>query len=221
MNKIKIIIAGNNFLLNRGMSSLIADNKDFKLVCEAKNETELLEKLVTKSANVVIIDFSTVSSKTETLQQIKVMNPSIQILGLNTPQPRQVISRILEQGVTSYLMLHCDKEEITEALYKTTKGERFLCGQIVETLISTPRKSDFPLACPLYTSCNGINLSEREMEIIKHIAEGYSNQEIADRLFLSVHTVTTHRKNIMGKLGITNTAGLVMYAVREQLISAN
>jgi DNA-binding NarL/FixJ family response regulator len=221
MNQIKIIIAGNNFLLNEGMSSLIAGCKDFKLVCDTKNETELLEALAMKKANVVVIDFSTMSCKAEIVQQMKVMNPSIQILALNAPQPRQVISGILEQGVTSYLMLHCDKEEITEALYKTAKGERFLCGQIVEALISSPGKSEFPLACPVYSSCAGVNLSEREMEVIRHIAEGYSNQEIADKLFLSVHTITTHRKNIMGKLGINNTAGLVLYAVRQQLISAN
>ncbi len=203
------------------MASLIADSKDFKLVCEAKNETELLEKLATKKANIVIIDFSTIAFKAELIQEVKIINPSIQVLVLNSPQPKQVISRILDQGATSYLMLHCDKEEITEALYKTAKGERFLCGHIVDALISSPRKNDLPLACPLYTYCGGVNLSEREMEIIKYIAEGYSNQEIADKIFLSVHTVTTHRKNIMGKLGINNTAGLVLYAVREQLISAN
>jgi DNA-binding NarL/FixJ family response regulator len=129
---------------------------------------------------------------------------------------------VLENGVTSYLMMDCDKEEITEAIYKTAKGERFLCGQVVEVLISGNKKSDtHDNNCPLYTYCGGINISEREMEIIKCVAEGHSNQEIAEKLFISVHTVTTHRKNIMNKLGINNTAGLVMYAVREQLISPN
>ena len=220
MDKINIITAGNNFLLKRGLASLIDDCKDFNLVCETDNETGLFEQLALNSANVVILDLSTITFKAETIQQIKVINPSAQVLALNLPQPKHVISRILEQGVTSYLMLHCDKEEITEAIYKTHKGDRFLCGQIVDILISS-RKSEFPVNCPLYSKCGGVNISEREMEIIKHIAEGYSNQEIANKLFLSVHTITTHRKNIMSKLGISNTAGIVMYAVREQLISAN
>ena len=148
MDKIKIIVAGNNFLLNKGMTSLIAGCKDFKLVCEAKNEVELLEKLATKKANIVIIDFSTISYKADFIQQVKIVSPSVQILVLNSPQPKQVISRILEQGTTSYLMLHCDKEEITEAIYKTAKGERFLCGHIVDTLISSPRKSELPFGLP-------------------------------------------------------------------------
>jgi len=220
MNKIKIITAGGNYLLKKGLESVIADCKDFKLVAEAGNDNELFELLLLTKAHVVVLDLSTIQFKPEIIAQVKTLNPSIQILALNAPQPKNIITKILEQGVTSYLMLHCDKEEVTEAIYKTSKGERFLCGQIVEALI-TGRKSEYPATCPLYTYCGGMNISEREIEIIRYIAEGYSNQEIADKIFLSVHTVTTHRKNIMSKLGISNTAGLVMYAIREQLISAN
>jgi DNA-binding NarL/FixJ family response regulator len=222
MAKINIILAGNNFLLNRGMMSLIDGIKDFSLACEVKDERELFEGLALNKANVVVLDLSTIAFKPEVIQQIKVINPSVQILALNQNQPRQTIARILEQGVTSYLMLHCDREEITEAIYKTAKGERFLCGQVVEVLISSnTNKTNYPSSCPLYSYCGGVTISEREIEIIRCVAEGYSNQEIADKLFLSVHTVTTHRKNIMSKLGVNNTAGLVMYAVREQLISPN
>ena len=221
MDKIKIILAGNNFLLNKGMASLIADSKDFTLAAEVKDETELFESLALNKANVVIMDLSTIIFKPETIHQAKLINPSMQVLALNMAQPKQVITKILEQGVTSYLMLHCDREEITEAIYKTAKGERFLCGQIVDALIGSSNKSLYPSSCPLYSYCGGVSISEREIEIIRYVAEGYSNQEIADKLFLSVHTITTHRKNIMGKLGVNNTAGLVMYAVREQLISPN
>ena len=220
MSGIKITVAGSNYLIKKGLENLISECKDFKLISETDCETELLQSLTLHEAGVLIIDFSTIPFRPEIIQQAKIANPSVQILAFNHPQPRQVISKILDQGVTSYLMLHCDKDEITEAIYKTAKGERFLCGQVVEILISN-RKTDYPVTCPLYSYCGGVNISEREIEIIRYIAEGYSNQEIADKLFLSIHTVTTHRKNIMAKLGISNTAGLVMYAIREQLISAN
>lgn len=209
MNKIKIITAGGNYLLKKGLASVIADCKDFKLISETFSDNELLACLTLNKADVLILDLSTIQFKPEIIQQVKVVNPSVQIMAIHSPQPKQVISKILDQGVTSYLMLHCDKDEITEAIYKTAKGERFLCGQIVEILISS-RKSELPANCPLYSYCGGMNISEREIEIIQHIAEGYSNQEIADKLFLSVHTVTTHRKNVMNKLGISNTAGLVI-----------
>jgi DNA-binding CsgD family transcriptional regulator len=70
-------------------------------------------------------------------------------------------------------------------------------------------------------NCEAVNISERELEIIKLIAEGYTNVEIAEKLFLSPHTVNTHRKNILQKLGINNTAAIVMYAVKTNLVSPN
>ncbi len=222
MNQIKIIVAGNNYLLKAGLEALIEKSTDFKLIAEVSTEAELLSKVQGSKASVLILDLSTISYTTELLNGIKKAAPGIQILAINAQQPKHFISKALETGVTSYLMLHCDKEEITEAIYKTAQGERFLCGHIVEILISGNKKNELHDSnCPLYSYCEGVNVSEREMEIIKCVAEGYSNQEIADKLFLSVHTITTHRKNIMNKLGINNTAGLVMYAVREQLISSN
>jgi DNA-binding NarL/FixJ family response regulator len=220
MEQINIIVAGNNYLLKRGLKGLICDCKDFNLSSEAENEPELFEQLAINNTGVIILDLSSSCFKAETIAQIKLINPSAQILAFNLSQPKHVISKVLEQGATSYLMLHCDKDEIIEAIYKTARGERFLCGQIVEQLISY-KNIEHPSSCPVYSTCLGINISEREMEVIKYIAEGFSNQEIADKLFLSIHTVTTHRKNIMSKLGINNTAGIVMYAVRKQLISAN
>ncbi|MGP8216334.1 MAG: response regulator transcription factor [Bacteroidia bacterium] len=220
MNRIKIIVAGNNYLVKAGMESLIENCDDFKLLSEACSEQELLNKLPSKKASVLILDLSTINYKTELISEIKKVAPGIHILALNIPQPKHFIAKALENGITSYLMLHCDKEEITDAIRKTSVGERFLCGQIVESLVSGKKCETYDSTCPLYTCC-GTVISEREMEIITCVAEGYSNQEIADKLFISVHTVTTHRKNIMNKLGINNTAGLVMYAVREQLISPN
>jgi DNA-binding NarL/FixJ family response regulator len=222
MRPIDILVAGNNYLLKTGMEALIAGCKDFKFVAEASTDEELLKTLTAKKADVLILDLSTIAFRTELMGLIKKTAPNMHILAINAQQPRHFISKALDQGITSYLMLHCDKDEITEAIYKTAKGERFLCGQVIEVLISSNKKSDsHDSNCPLYNYCGGAIISEREMEIIKCVAEGCSNQEIAEKLFISVHTVTTHRKNIMNKLGINNTAGLVMYAVREQLILPN
>lgn len=222
MNPIKILTAGNNYLLKAGMQALIEQNTDFTLVAEANTEEELLNIVPESKANVLVLDLSTITYSTELINNIRKSEPSIHILAFNAHQPKHFISKALEQGITSYLMMHCDKDEITQALYKTATGERFLCGQVVEILIGGAKKAhDHDANCPLYSYCGGVNLSDREMEIIKCVAEGYSNQEIADKLFLSVHTITTHRKNIMNKLGINNTARLVMYAVREQLVSSN
>lgn len=224
MERIKIVVAGDNYLFTKGMECLIEESEHFELAGTVLNEIELIDKLSNKQANVLAIDVSSVGWTEDILKRVMKYAPGLRILAFNTVQQRNEVSMILGNGITSYLLLCCDKEEITEALLKTAKGERFLCGKVLDVLIKTDRQqlvanSSVDKGCPLYNVCGGVNISEREMEIVRCVAEGLSNQEIADKLFLSVHTVNTHRKNIMSKLGINNTAGLVMYAVRNQLIN--
>jgi DNA-binding NarL/FixJ family response regulator len=220
MDPIKIVVAGDNYLFTKGMECLIEESPYFELSASVQSEAELIDKLSNKKADVLAIDVSSIGWNQGILTRLKKYAPLLKVLAFNTVQNKSAISGILGDGVTSYLLLCCDKEEITEALIKTSKGERFLCGKVVDALINI-KNPNTPDTCPLYSVCGGVNISEREMEIIRYVSEGLSNQEIADKLFLSVHTINTHRKNIMSKLGITNTAGLVMYAVRNQLITTN
>jgi DNA-binding NarL/FixJ family response regulator len=223
MERIKIVVAGDNYLFTKGMECLIEESGDFELVGVVENKAELIDKITSKDADVLAIDVSSIGWNEEVAARVRRCGPDMRILVFNTVQNRQVVAGILGNGVTSYLLLCCDKAEIMEALVKTCKGERFLCGKVVNVLINIPKRDtkDHDAGCPLYSVCAGVNISEREMEVIRCVAEGLSNGEIAERLFLSVHTVNTHRKNIMSKLGINNTAGLVMYAVRNQLVSSN
>jgi len=114
-------------------------------------------------------------------------------------------------GVDSYLLNDCEKPEILEAIEDTISGKQFYCGMVIDILAQKNNNDN---------NCSGFSLSQRELEIIKLISEGLTNRQIADNLFLSTHTVNTHRKNIMSKLGINNTAGIVIYAVKENIIRA-
>ena len=119
----------------------------------------------------------------------------------------------------SYVKKDCDLSEIVNAVLETKKGNKFFCGQILETIQKAQidvNDIDFESF-----SCDAVILSERENEIIILIAEGYTNNKIAELLFLSNNTITNHRKNIMSKLGVKNTAGIVMYAVKTNLVSPN
>jgi DNA-binding NarL/FixJ family response regulator len=220
MDPIKIVVAGNNYLFTKGLECLIEESPSFYLAASVQNEVELIDKLSGKAADILVIDVSSIDWNPAILNRVRKYSPNLKVLVFNTVQQKNVVSEILGNGVTSYLLFDCDKAEITEALFKTSKGERFLCGKVVDALIHI-KNPNAQEACPLYSVCGGVSISEREMEIIRYVSEGLSNQEIADKIFLSVHTVNTHRKNIMGKLGITNTAGLVMYAVRNQLVATN
>jgi DNA-binding NarL/FixJ family response regulator len=119
----------------------------------------------------------------------------------------------------SYVKKDCDLTEIINAVEETGRGNKFFCGQILETI----RKAAIDVNDIDFDSfsCEPVILSDRENEIITLIAEGLTNIQIAEQLFLSNHTINTHRKNIMSKLGVKNTAGIVMYAVKTNLVSPN
>ncbi len=215
VSKIKVLIADNSFLIREGLRNVINTNADFKLVGEAEKPEELADKLSLLLPHVLVIDYASLYFCLDDISVIHHQYPQINILAITNPQNKTTIAKAFENGVVSHLLKDCGKEEIAEAIYFTSKGEKFLCGKIVDALLRENVSTAKPSS---KASCDGIKLSSREIEIIKLVAEGMSNKEIAEKIFLSVHTVTTHRKNIMSKLGVNNTAGLVMYAVRQKLI---
>jgi len=215
VQKIRITIADSHFLSRKGLAVLLKENTDFVLLAEALSTSDLVNQAKFYAPDLIIIDYTSASFSLEGLTQIVKKYPSAKFLAITDVQTGGVISKALKTGITSHLLKDCEQDEIVEAIYKTAKGEKFMCGKIVNGILD-----EKPVNASEY-SCEGLNVSEREMEIIKLIAEGLSNKEVADKLFLSTHTVTTHRKNIMNKLGVNNTAGLVLFAVRENLISPN
>jgi DNA-binding NarL/FixJ family response regulator len=217
VEKIKITIADSHFLSRKGLAVVLNENTDFMLLSEAISASDLVNQSKFYKPDLIIIDYTSLNFSLESLQQIVKKYPKAKLLAITEPRTNEVVSKALKTGVTSHLLKDCDKDEIVEAIYKTAKGEKFMCGKIVNTILQGGTKA----VKNLDYSCEGMNISDREIEIITLIAEGYSNKEVADKLFLSTHTVTTHRKNIMNKLGVNNTAGLVLFAVRENLVSPN
>lgn len=194
---------------------ILNENSDFNLVAEALSGVDLMNLAKVHSPDLIIVDYTSANFSIDIIGQIVKKFPKIKLLAITELQTNGIIAKGLKMGINSYLLNDCDQDEIVEAIYKTALGERFLCGKITNVVMD-----EKPENVSLY-SCQGMNISDREMEIIALIAEGNSNKEIADKLFLSTHTVTTHRKNIMNKLGVNNTAGLVLFAVRENLVSPN
>lgn len=219
VSKIKILIADNSFLIREGFRSIITENTDFKLAGEAEKAQELAEKLLLTHPQVLVMDYTSPYFCMDDISVIRKEFPGVNILAITPPQYRNTMSRAMESGITSHLLKDCGKDEIIEAIYSTARGEKFFCGKIVDTVLKDKKKPD--ALRPEGVSCDGIRLSPREVEIVQLVAEGLSNKEIAEKIFLSVHTVTTHRKNIMSKLGVNNTAGLVMFAIRQNLIETN
>lgn len=213
----RILIADSNYLTRKGMALLVGEHKGFELAAEAASGAELSEKLEKCAPHLLILDFSSEAFAIDDIRKSIEKHPALKVLVITPPQSKFAMLKALESGAISYLLKDCDREEIIEAIQNTAKGQKFFCGKIFHILSEDPAET-VPLSS---VSCEGVNVTDRESEIIRLVAEGYSNKQIADMLFLSAHTVTTHRKNIMNKLGINNTAGLVLYAVRENIITPN
>lgn len=213
---IRILLIHNHFLVRTGLKTLIAANAEFELAGELES-VEQVTGCKAKSVDVVVFNFKDLETGIVHMPKYRSMFPNAKFLSISYMPSRFEVTEGLNKGVTSFLLPDCDGEEITESIKSTAGGEQFFCGKILSQVMQS---QDEALPASEYV-CDGIKISSRESEIIRLVAEGLTNKEIADRLFLSAHTVTTHRKNIMAKLGVNNTAGLVLFAIRNSIVTPN
>ena len=218
---IRVLIADKNYLSRVALELLVGELKGFELVPSVcGDKADLLNQLKLSKPNLVIADFVSLDINTNELKQICSKFNKSNFLVITDVLSKQEFSSVLESGITSYLLKDCDKVEILDARNSTIKNDKFICSKIISILTSAP---EIVITNSLIKKigCDGIQVTERESEIIRAIAEGLSNKLIADKLNLSTHTVNTHRKNIMQKLGVNNTAGVVMFAVKNHLLETN
>ncbi|MGB0423612.1 MAG: response regulator transcription factor [Flavobacteriales bacterium] len=217
--KVKAIIADGNQLTRLGLNAILQNYEDIEIIGEATQENQLLEMIDNFSPEVVVIDFLSPGFSIDTVPLMKANKTRTRCLAITTEQSGHTIVSALRAGIDSYIKKDCDIQEIVDAVRETGLGSKFFCGQILDTIAK--EQIDVEDLDLNQHSCEPVLLSEREMEVITLIAEGNTNMVIADKLFLSAHTITTHRKNIMQKLGVNNTAAIVMYAVKTGLVSPN
>ncbi len=214
-----VILADSNDLVRVGMRTILSTQTAFKIVGEARNKEELIQIVKNFGAAVILIDYTSPGFDIDVIPKILLFQPAAKFLAITPDQSAQTLVNALRSGVKSYVKKDCELSEIISAVEETGKGNKFFCGQILETIQRASidvNDIDFESF-----SCEAVIVSERENEIIVLIAEGMTNAQIAEYLFLSNHTINTHRKNIMAKLGVKNTAGIVMYAVKTNLVSPN
>lgn len=219
LNKMSIIIADSNDLTRVGLRSILSTQASISIVGEASDSDELINQLNSFEVSMVLIDYTSPGFTIDTISKIYNSKKGIKFIAITPEQSAQTLVDALRSGIMSYVKKDCELSEIVNAVLETRKGNKFFCGQILETI----QKAQIDVNDLDFDSftCEAVVLSERENEIIVLIAEGYTNHKIAELLFLSNHTITTHRKNIMSKLGVKNTAGIVMYAVKTNLVSPN
>ncbi|MAR65652.1 MAG: hypothetical protein CL833_00225 [Crocinitomicaceae bacterium] len=219
LNTIKLVIADSSELIRIGLATIFDRVEGISVEGQCSSKDELRKHITEHETDVVIIDYTSKDFEIGVVPEILTLNKNVRFIGITKDQSGQTIVDALRFGVVSHVKKDCSAKEIMESVVETAEGNKFFCGQVLELIHEDGVDLDDVQFEPM--SCEPISLSTRELEVITLIAEGSTNTQIASKLFLSNHTVNTHRKNIMRKLGVNNTAGIVMYAVKSQLVSPN
>ncbi|MBK9190888.1 MAG: response regulator transcription factor [Crocinitomicaceae bacterium] len=187
----KLILADSNELARLGLRTILKE-ENVQIVSEAESSEELISQIKTFSPDLVLIDYTSKGFTIDVVPKAIQLKDSLKIVAITPEQSGQTLTHAIKSGVMSYVKKDCGLSEIVDSVKETYKGNKFFCGQILETIhkegIDVETISDFEF------SCEPIVLSEREIEVITLIAEGLTNVEISEKLFLSKHTVNTHRK---------------------------
>ena len=215
----RLLLADSNELIRVGLKSTLSGLAEVHSILEISSGKQLIDFAQQGEVAVVLIDYTAEGFDIDHIIASLRLNPALKFIGLTYLQSPQTLVDALRGGVMSYIKKDCDLQEISDAVIETSKGNKFFCGKILETINKSNLDVD-DIDHGVLT-CDPVMMSDRENEIIVLIAEGYTNDQIAEMLFLSKHTVNTHRKNILFKLGVKNTAGIVMYAVKTELVSPN
>ncbi|GJQ20532.1 MAG: DNA-binding response regulator [Bacteroidia bacterium] len=212
MANIRILLADDHELIRTGMRNLIGSNSDFQIVGEAADGEDTIAKVRQLRPDVAIVDISMPKlSGIEAAKRICKEFPSVRVLVLTMHENAEYVYQILKSGASGYLLKNAGKDEITQAIYAVMKGNKFFSPRISDLMISEYVKK----AEKRDERSEEAILTRREEEVLRYIARGMNNQQIAEKLFISPRTVETHRTNIMQKLNIHDAPNLVRYALEN------
>ncbi len=201
----KIFIVDDHPMVIEGFKALLNHNEAIHIVGSAENAFQAMDFLKKNKVDIAFLDINLPDiSGIDLCKKIKTEFPNIQCLALSTFNDRNYVSKMIENGASGYLLKNSSKEEIMQAIDAVSKGNMYFNVDYQKQNIS--KYDQKPI------------LTRRELEVLKEIAEGLTNQQVADKLFISITTVSTHRQNLMLKLETSNTALLIKTAVKYELI---
>ncbi len=215
-----IIIADSSELVRRGLKAILKSTSvaQYNLI-DVESSSELFDKLDSTKDSILIVDYTSDGFSLDDIIKVKSKFKKLLIVAITPYINAATIAQAIRAGIESHIKKECSAKEIVESIEDTIKGKKFFCSDIVKQMKT--EAVDVNTIEFNSLSFDNKTLSDRELEIIQFIAEGYTNSQIAAVLYLSNHTINTHRKNIMKKLNVNNTAGIVMYAVKTELVSPN
>lgn len=215
---IRIYLADDHQVLIDGMLAVLKTNPKFDVVGYSLNGDLLLEKIAALKVDILIMDINMpVKDGIEVLKEFSAKGYCCKVIILSSYDDFKLIKEVLKLGVSGYLSKDCAGENIIEAILAVADGKQYFSNNIQDRMIqsftgnvSDPSNNNSLLLLPL---------TDRELEILKLITQEYSGKEIGEELFISSNTVETHRKNLIKKLNVKNTIGLVKYAIKHNLVN--
>ncbi len=222
MPKTRILLADDHDVVRSGLRALLQTSPNFAIVGEAVDGEAAVRMAQETKPDVVIMDISMPNlDGIAATKAIKDKLPDVKVVILTVHEDEEYAYQVLRAGASGYVLKNAGKKDIFKAIESAVSGQRFfspgISNIIVESFIK--RASEQPKVEQQPASTSDQPLTKREIEVLKYIALGQTNRQIADTLFLSFRTVNTHRANIMQKLNIHETAGLVRYAISTGLVS--
>lgn len=209
---VRVMIIDDHNLVRAGLSRFLNESAGIEVVAEASNGEELLQKLRTVQADLLLLDMTMPGlSGAELITRIKSLYPALHILVLSMHDETQVVSSALKAGASGYICKDCSPKVLLDAIQKTMETGKYLNPEMAEKL------AFFSTSTPAGPDAVELMLSDREMEIFRLIVEGKNISEIAQQLFISDKTVSTHKARLLKKLGLKNTVELVRYSMQQKL----
>jgi DNA-binding NarL/FixJ family response regulator len=217
MENIKVALVDDHQIVRDGIKALLEGDPNISVIAEAESATEMLDKLAENKPHILIVDISLpVMSGIELTKIITRDFPAIKVIVLSMHTTQDFVFNAIKAGAKGYLHKSITKAELKEAIEQVNSGKEYFSKDISEIILKSyllqvknPERAG---------EQHDQKLTPREMEILKLVAEGYSNQLIADKLFISVRTVESHKNHIMQKLELTTTVDLVKYALKTRII---
>jgi two-component system response regulator NreC len=215
--KTKVVIADDHAIVREGVRMILAKEKDIEVIGEAEEGAQALRLVETLRPDVVVMDISMPGmGGIEATQKVKKRYPQVAVLALTMHEDESYVFQLLRAGASGYVLKRAAARDLVQAVRAAAKGEAFLYPSVARKVVEDYlRRVETGEDRARYDG-----LTEREREILTWIAQGLSNQQIAEKLYISIKTVQTHRAHVLEKLGLHDRTELVRYAIRKGLIEA-
>lgn len=203
---IQILLVEDHSLVIQGISTMLEKNEEIECIGIFKNGKDLLVKLKSYQPDVILMDINLPDyNGIDLCKEVKEKYPAVKVVALSINNQPGIIKKMIDSGASGYVLKDAEQHEIIEAIKTVIKRKQYF-SQSAVTLLKQPENNGLP------------PLTRRERDVLERIAEGLTNHQIAQQLFVDVSTVSSHRKNLLAKYNVQNTAALIKLAITEKLI---